>query len=98
MPFPFKNVSVKSMCFSFTSSHFSRSNSSRDSNPAYDQWMGDSITPGLYIGKYKVKGGVKSWSHLAEYFFRWFTIDTMSDREHTRWQHNRIYPQPLPDQ
>ena len=69
MPFPFKNVSVKSMCFSFTSSHFSRSNSSRDSNPAYDQWMGDSITPGLYIGKYKVKGGVKSWLHLAEYFF-----------------------------
>ena len=46
-----------------TSSHFSRSNSSRDSNPAQNQWMGDSITPGLYMGTDKDIGGVNS-SHF----------------------------------
>ena len=26
----------------------------------------------------------------------WSTVDmSMSDREHTRWEHNRIYPHPI---
>ena len=32
---------------------------------------------------------------LSLIFSRLFTIQTMSDREPTRWQHNRIYPHPI---